>query len=60
MVNNEDNAIATDEHSVNHEYLTITFNDTWGYCKARGVHNEIQMYMWGYLAAVNGGYDGGK
>jgi len=32
--------------------------DTWGYCKARGVHNEIQMYMWGYLAAVNGGYDG--
>jgi|TARA_R110002033_G_scaffold1928_2_gene14377 hypothetical protein len=34
--------------------------DTWGYYKARGVHNEIQMYMWGYLAAVNGGYDGGK
>ena len=32
--------------------------DTWGYYKARGVHNEIQMYMWEYLAAVNGGYDG--
>ncbi len=43
-VNIEDNAMSIGEHLVIHEYLTKTFNDKWGYCKARAVHNGITTF----------------